>query len=84
MQEQKGAEGIKLRSSSPPSPSGWKSGGRLALVEYRAEDDAVPIKPAHKMSEAQIRREVARHGLEWERTTTSLPWQHVVVFRKPQ
>ena len=59
-----------------------KPGGRLVLVEYRAEDDAVPIKPVHKMSQAQIRREVTRHGLAWERTAGSLPWQHVVVFRK--
>ena len=61
-----------------------KPGGRLALVEYRAEDDDVPIKPLHKMSESQIRREVARHGLAWERTANALPWQHVVVFRKPE
>lgn len=61
-----------------------KPGGRLVLVEYRAEDDDVPIKPLHKMSEAQIRREVAANGLVWERTATTLPWQHVVVFRKPR
>jgi precorrin-6B methylase 2 len=61
-----------------------KPGGRLVLVEYRAEDDAVPIKPMHKMSQAQIRREVTRHGLAWERTADSLPWQHVVVFRKAE
>jgi SAM-dependent methyltransferase len=61
-----------------------KPGGRLALVEYRAEDGAVPIKPLHKMSESQIRREVTRHGLAWERTANALPWQHVVVFRKPE
>lgn len=61
-----------------------KPGGRLVLVEYRAEDDAVPIKPLHKMRQAQIRREVSRHGLDWERTARSLPWQHVVVFRKAE
>lgn len=59
-----------------------RPGGRLVFVEYRAEDDAVPIKPLHKMSEAQIRREAALHPLEWERTADTLPWQHVVVFRK--
>jgi len=31
-----------------------KPGGRVVLVEYRGEDPAVPIKPLHKMSEAQI------------------------------
>lgn len=59
-----------------------RPGGRLVFVEYRAEDDAVPIKPLHTMSEAQIRREAALHPLVWERTADTLPWQHVVVFRK--
>lgn len=59
-----------------------RPGGRLVFVEYRAEDDAVPIKRLHKMSEAQIRREAALHPLDWERTADTLPWQHVVVFRK--
>lgn len=59
-----------------------RPGGRLVFVEYRAEDDDVPIKPLHKMSEAQIRKEAALHPLVWERTAETLPWQHVVVFRK--
>ncbi len=59
-----------------------KPGGRLVFVEYRAEDETVPIKPLHKMSEAQIRKEAALHPLVWERTADRLPWQHVVVFRK--
>lgn len=60
-----------------------RPGGQVVLVEYRAEDPQVPIKPLHKMSEAQIRREAALHPqLVWERTATSLPWQHVVFFRK--
>ena len=59
-----------------------KPGGRVVFVEYRAEDPRVPIKPVHKMSEAQIKREAAVFPLEWERTVSTLPWQHVVVFRK--
>lgn len=59
-----------------------KPSGRLVFVEFRAEDEAVPIKPLHKMSERQIRREAALHPLEWVETITSLPWQHVVIFRK--
>ena len=62
--------------------SALKPGGRVALIEYRAEDPNVPIKPAHKMTEAQIRREAAPHALAWERTSSVLPWQHIVVFRK--
>jgi len=59
-----------------------KPGGRVVFVEYKAEDRGVPIKPLHKMSEAQIKREAAVFPLEWERTVSTLPWQHVVVFRK--
>jgi precorrin-6B methylase 2 len=59
-----------------------KPGGRLVLVEYRAEDANVPIKPVHKMNVAQVRREMTPHALEWERGIEVLPWQHVLVFRK--
>jgi precorrin-6B methylase 2 len=59
-----------------------KPGGRVVFVEYKAEDPRVPIKPLHKMSEAQIKREAAVFALDWERTVSTLPWQHVVVFRK--
>jgi precorrin-6B methylase 2 len=59
-----------------------KPGGQLVFVEYRAEDPKMPIKALHKMSEAQIKREAAVHALTWERTVGTLPWQHLVVFRK--
>jgi precorrin-6B methylase 2 len=59
-----------------------KPRGRLVFVEYKAEDIRVPIKPLHKMSEAQIKREAGVFPLDWERTVSTLPWQHVVVFRK--
>ena len=59
-----------------------KPGGQLVFVEYRAEDPQVPIKALHKMSEAQIKREAAVHPLVWDRTVATLPWQHLVVFRK--
>ena len=60
-----------------------KPGGRVVFVEYRAEDPAVAIKPLHKMSERQVRREATAHGLKWERSIGSLPIQHAIVFRKP-
>ena len=60
-----------------------KPGGRVVFVEYRAEDPRVPIKALHKMSEAQVRREAGALALAWERTAGGLPWQHVVIFRKP-
>jgi len=62
--------------------SALKPDGRIVFVEYKAEDKSVPIKPLHKMSEAQIKREAGIFVLEWERTVSTLPWQHVVIFRK--
>jgi hypothetical protein len=59
-----------------------KPDGRVAFVEYRAEDDDVPIKALHKMSERQVRLEAGQHGLAWERTSRRLPWQHLIIFRK--
>ena len=59
-----------------------RPGGRLVLVEYRAEDPQVPIKDVHKMSVAQVRREMLPHALQWEKTIDLLPWQHVLVFRR--
>jgi ubiquinone/menaquinone biosynthesis C-methylase UbiE len=59
-----------------------KPGGRVVFVEYRGSDPAVPIKPLHTMTEAQVRREAALHPLEWLKTLSDLPWQHVIVFRR--
>lgn len=60
-----------------------RPGGRIFLLEYRGEDDSVPIRPLHKMTEAQARREMAVFGLEWTETLDFLPWQHMMVFTKP-
>jgi len=35
------------------------------------------------MSVAQIRREPGAQGLLWQQTVETLPWQHIVIFRKP-
>ena len=56
--------------------------GRLALVEYRAEDPNVPIKRIHKMSVEQARKEMAAVGLEFVETVESLPQQHLLLFRR--
>ena len=60
-----------------------RPGGRLVLVEYRGEDPTVPIKPLHKMTETQVRREIEAAGLRWRETKDMLPQQHFVVFEKP-
>lgn len=59
-----------------------KPGGRVAFVEYRAEDPQVPIKPLHKMSEAQVRKEATQQALVWVETVRALPRQHLIIFRK--
>ncbi|MEM8767665.1 MAG: class I SAM-dependent methyltransferase [Pseudomonadota bacterium] len=58
-------------------------GGKLVLIEYRAEDPSVAIKPLHKMTERQAKREMAAIGLKWVRTQDYLPQQHVLIFEKP-
>jgi SAM-dependent methyltransferase len=61
---------------------GLKPGGRLVFVEYRLEDPRVPIKLVHKMSEQQVRKEMAVHPVRWVETLDVLPWQHIIVFEK--
>lgn len=63
--------------------SALKPGGRVAFVEYRAEDPEVPIKRVHKMTEEQVKREAEVAGLVWEKTITDLPRQHLIIVRKP-
>lgn len=60
-----------------------KPGGRVFLVEYRAEDPTVSIKRLHKMSVAQARMEMEAVGLSWLQTLEFLPTQHFMVFEKP-
>ena len=59
-----------------------KPNGKLVLVEYRAEDDKVPIKKSHKMTQAQVIKELTVLPFRWHNTVTSLPWQHVIIFTK--
>jgi FkbM family methyltransferase len=62
---------------------GLKSGGRVVLIEYRAEDPKVPIKRLHKMTQAQAIKEMKAVGLRWVETKDFLPQQHFMVFQKP-
>jgi ubiquinone/menaquinone biosynthesis C-methylase UbiE len=60
-----------------------KPGGRLVLVEFRGEDPEVPIKPEHKMTLKQVRREVEPQGFRFKENVEFLPWQHIIIFEKP-
>jgi SAM-dependent methyltransferase len=59
-----------------------KPAGLVVFVEYRGEDPAVPIKTLHKMSVAQVKREMRALPLDWVRTSEVLPIQHIIVFRR--
>lgn len=59
-----------------------RPGGRVALVEYRAEDPDVPIKRLHKMSVAQARLEWEAAGFRWVATDGRLPIQHLIWFAR--
>jgi SAM-dependent methyltransferase len=58
-----------------------RPGGRVALVEYRGEDKALPIKPEHKMTLPQIRKELEASHFTFVTSDESLPSQRIVVFR---
>lgn len=60
-----------------------KPGGRIFLLEFRAEDPKVPIKPLHKMTEAQARLEFESAGFRFVENLKELPWQHFLIFERP-
>jgi ubiquinone/menaquinone biosynthesis C-methylase UbiE len=59
-----------------------KPDGRLVLLEYRAEDPNVPIRPEHKMTVAQVRAELEPEGFRMDQVLETLPRQHILIFRK--
>jgi len=59
-----------------------KTGARIAFVEFRGEDEKLAIKRLHKMTEAQVRKEMTVHPLIWMETITNLPQQHIIIFQK--
>jgi ubiquinone/menaquinone biosynthesis C-methylase UbiE len=61
-----------------------KPDGLVVLVEFRAEDETVPIKPEHKMSKAQILKELGLNGFKIAREFDGLPWQHMMFFGKAE
>jgi len=61
-----------------------KPDGLVALVEYRAEDPNVPIKPLHKMSKRQILTEFPANGFKLVKEFDRLPWQHLMFFGRDE
>ena len=58
--------------------------GVCALVEFRAEDPNVPIKPEHKMTKEQIMKEWPASGFKLVSEFEGLPWQHLMFFAKAE
>jgi ubiquinone/menaquinone biosynthesis C-methylase UbiE len=56
--------------------------GVCALVEFRAEDPNVPIKPEHKMTKEQILKEWPPNGFKLVKEFDGLPWQHLMFFAR--
>jgi ubiquinone/menaquinone biosynthesis C-methylase UbiE len=59
-------------------------GGLCALVEFRAEDENVPIKPEHKMTKEQIMKEWPANGFKLVKAFDGLPWQHLMFFARDE
>ena len=59
-----------------------KKEGQLFLIEYRLEDETIPIKKIHKMSEKQAVKELASVGLTLKKNIHNLPIQHCMIFIK--
>lgn len=53
-------------------------------LEFRKEDPSVPIRPEHKMSVDEVRAEVTPQGYRFEKVVDTLPWQHIIFFRKAE
>ena len=61
-----------------------RPGGRVFLIEYRGEDQRIPIKQLHKMTQRQAITEMQSVGLRWIGTRDFLPTQHFMIFEKPR
>ena len=59
-----------------------KPDGKLLLLEYRAEDPKVAIKELHKMSVAQVNKELESNGFHLVRDGEFMPIQHFLVYQK--
>jgi ubiquinone/menaquinone biosynthesis C-methylase UbiE len=57
-----------------------KPNGVIVLVEFRAEDPDVPIKPEHKMTKVQVEREMTANGFKFVKEYDKLPWQHMLFY----
>lgn len=61
-----------------------KSDGAVLLLEYRAEDTSIAIKPHHKMTIMQANKEMAANGFKLVFDGEFLPIQHFLLYKRSQ
>ncbi len=66
---------LRLREALKPD-------GRLVLLEFRGEDQALPIRPEHKMTVKQVLAEIEPEGFRLVKRSEVLPRQHILIFAK--
>ena len=59
-----------------------KDDGAMLLLEYRLEDTSIAIKPHHKMSKAQVDKEMLANGFKLAYDGEFLPIQHFLLYKK--
>lgn len=59
-----------------------KKDGKILLLEFRAEDDAIAIKPHHKMTIQQVNKEMSANGFKLIYDGEFLPIQHFLLYNK--
>ncbi len=59
-----------------------KRDGQMLIVEYKAEIPDSRVEPLHKMSKAEIMKEIPALGFRRDRVIDIIPSQHVFVFKK--
>lgn len=59
-----------------------KNEGAVLLLEFRAEDTSIAIKPHHKMSVEQANKEMSANGFKLVYDGEFLPVQHFLLYKK--
>jgi SAM-dependent methyltransferase len=59
-----------------------KPDGKILLLEYKGEDPTIAIKPLHKMTEQQAKKELKSNGFQFVENGKFLPIQHYIIFEK--
>lgn len=59
-----------------------KPEGKILLIEYRGEDPEVAIKPLHKMTVKQVKKELEANGFKLVQNGQFMKIQHFLVFER--